>query len=85
MNKQIKTGRETLLKEDTSALKNLVEKDCWIALRQYFEGAGNGPEAKIACVVLSTLAREKQAANNRRQLDIIENRLAIEQPQLEGK
>jgi len=70
--------KEQLSHKNTPTIKQEVEKDSWIALRQYFCGAGNGPEAKIACIVIGTLAREHQARNSERQLDIIERRLALE-------
>ncbi len=81
MSDYVREGRESLLKRGLSELETLVEKDCWIALRQYFDGAKNGPEAKIACVVLSTLARKQQAANNARQLNILERRMLTEHSQ----
>ena len=62
-------------------LKTDVEKEAWIALRQYFYGAGNGSEAKISVGILSNIAREKQADNNARQLDIIEKRLLLKAPE----
>lgn len=81
MNKHIKENKEVLLKKNIPELKDIVTKDCWVALRQYFDGKGNGPEAKIACVVLSTLAKEQQSKNNARQLDIIERRLITQDPE----
>lgn len=56
-------------------IKTNVEKECWVALQQYFNGKGNGPEAKIAVVTLGTLAKEQQSKNNSRQLDLVEKRL----------
>lgn len=70
-------SKQELSARETTDIKKVVEKDSWIALRQYFSGAGNGPEAKVACVVIGTLAREQQARNNERQLDILERRLAL--------
>lgn len=70
--------KELLAEYTTDALKTKVEKDAWIALRQYFRGTGNGPEAKVACVVLGTLARERQAKNNARQLTLLERRFSPE-------
>lgn len=84
MNELIKESRESLLKRDLHELESLVEKDCWVALRQYFEGAKNGPEAKIACVLLATLARKQQAKNNARQLDIIERRMSPQRVEIEA-
>ena len=56
-------------------IENRVEKDSWIALKQYFDGKGNASEAKIAVFVLGILAKKQQAMNNKRQLDIVEQRL----------
>ena len=80
MSAYVGESKEQLAQKSTAVIKQEVEKDSWIALRQYFCGAGNGPEAKIACVVLSTLAREQQAANNKRQLDLVERRISLEVP-----
>ncbi len=70
--------KEQLSRRQTQTIKDDVTKDAWIALRQYFCRAGNGAEAKVACIVIATLARESQARNNSRQLDILEKRLEIE-------
>ena len=71
----IMESKGKLQTKEMSVLKKLVEKDCWVSLKRYFDGAGNGPEAKVAVVTLGTLARERQADNNARQLNIIEKRL----------
>jgi hypothetical protein len=66
------------LREKTmEMLKKETEKEAWIALNQYFHGAGNGAAAKVACVVVGTLAKEEQAKNNRRQLDLIAKRVEL--------
>lgn len=70
--------KENLSLQPVETIKADVTKDAWIALRQYFCNAHNGAEAKVACVVISTLAREFQARNNSRQLDILERRLQLE-------
>ena len=44
-------------------------------------GAGNGPEAKIACIVIATLAKDYQSKNKERQLNLLERRLNLESPQ----
>lgn len=71
----VKQSKEELRKIEITTLKNKVEQESWIALKQYFDGRGNGPEAKIAVITLGILAKEAQAKNNSRQLDIIEQRL----------
>ena len=71
-------SKEQLQKSELVDLKKDVAKDAWISLKQYFDGRGNGPEAKVACVVIGTLAREEQAKNNSRQLDLLERRLAVD-------
>ena len=88
MSKQPKESRQylgesktELAVKTTQDLKRVVEKDAWIALRQYFSGLGNGSEAKVACVIIGTLAREEQAKNNARSLDILEKRLMLDRPQ----
>lgn len=72
---EIKRSKEELRKVDATQLKGEVERESWIALRQYFDGKGNGSEAKIAVVALGILVKEKQASNNQRKLDIIERGL----------
>ncbi len=73
----VKRSKEQLLKMTTDGLKREAEHKCWVALNYYFDGGGNGPEAKVAVVTLGTLAKEAQSKNNARQLDIIEKRLAL--------
>jgi hypothetical protein len=68
-------SKEQLKQVGLPEVKKEVEQDAWIALKQYFDGKGNGPEAKVACIVIGTLAREEQSKNNARQLDIIEARM----------
>jgi hypothetical protein len=68
-------NKEQLMKQDLSTIKGDVGKQAWVSLEQYFDGKGNGPEAKVACVVIGTLAREEQSKNNSRQLDLLEKRL----------
>jgi hypothetical protein len=70
-------SKEQLLKMGAHELKQAVGVDAWVSLKQYFDGKGNGPEAKVACVVIGTLAREDQSRNNARQLDLLEQRLRI--------
>lgn len=70
-------SKDELLKLDLIEIKEKVEKDAWISLKEYFDGAGNGAAAKIAVVALRVLATEQQAKNNSRQLDLVEHRLAL--------
>lgn len=70
--------REELTKRSFENIKADVAKDAWIALRQYFCGNGNGIEARIACVVIGAIAREMQARNNSRQLDLVERKLQLD-------
>lgn len=51
-------------------IKQMVVKDAWISLKQYFDGNGNGNEAKVAAVALGIVAKEKQAENNKRAVDL---------------
>lgn len=74
---EVKENKEQLAKFDLKEIKGRVEKDAWIALKQYFDGKGNGSEAKIAVVIIGTLAKEMQASNNKRQLDIVEKKLEL--------
>jgi hypothetical protein len=78
MSTYVGENKQQLSTRSTDELKEMVCRDAWIALRQYFCGAGNGPEAKVSCVVITTLTREFQARNNARSLDLLERRLAIE-------
>lgn len=75
METNVRLSKGELNKLPLRDLKHQVEKDAWVSLKQYFDGRGNGPEAKIAVVVVGTLAKEKQAENNSRQLDIVEKKL----------
>jgi hypothetical protein len=59
-------------------IKTIVEKEAWLALKEYFEGGENMGEAKIAILVVGTLAKEAQNTNQTRQLDIIEKKLPKE-------
>ena len=72
---EVYESKDQLSKKPLHQLKDMVNKDAWIALSQYFNKKGNGSEAKVACVVIGTIAREMQSQNNARQLDIIEKRL----------
>jgi hypothetical protein len=63
-------------------LKGHVSRQAWETLDEYFTKGGNGPKAKIACIVIGTLAREEQAKNNARQIDIIEVRLGMDKKNL---
>ena len=74
---QVKSSKEQLSKLSLEKLKKEGEKKSWVALNYYFDGGGNGPEAKLAVVTIGTLAKEAQAKNNSRQLDIVEKRLKL--------
>ena len=74
---QVKQSKSQLLKKGLPALKQEAEVHAWAAINQYFDGAGNGPEAKIACIVLTALVREHQATNHSHQLSLIEQRLSL--------
>ncbi len=73
----VMASKESLEKHSLVDLKREVEKDAWIALKQYFDGRSNGSEAKVAGIIIATLTREMQAINNSRQLDILEKRLKL--------
>ncbi len=83
MSSYVGENKIELSEQSTETIKEKVTKDAWIALRQYFGGAGNGPEAKVACVVIGTLAREAAARNSARQLDLLERRFDLEAPKSE--
>lgn len=80
MSKKLDSSKTDLAKFHTSELKDQVEKEAWIALRRFFDGCGNGQEARVACVVIATLTREQQAKNNARQLALLERRFLLDQP-----
>ena len=61
--------------EQLTELKKNTAFKAWTELHSYFEKKTNGVVAKVACIVIGTLAREEQSKNNARQLDIIERRL----------
>lgn len=70
-----KVSKEQIEKLALGELKVKVEKQSWVALAYYFGEGGNGPEAKVAVVALGVLAKEQQAMNNKRQLDLVEAKL----------
>jgi len=55
-----------------------VYKESLVSLLHYFNGGGNGPEAKLACAALGTLAKREQASNNRKSLDLVVQKLQIQ-------
>jgi len=60
MSKELSIQEKELYRQQkTENLKKLVTKEAWVSLLQYFKGSGYGAEAKMACVVLGILAREK--------------------------
>lgn len=67
---EIYQEKQSLKKMDIEELKNEVVKDAWVSLKQYFDGAGNGSEAKVAVVALGIAVKERQADNNRRAIDL---------------
>lgn len=76
-NPYIGKSKEQLMKNETSELRDEAEKRAWVELVQYFDGKGNGPAAKVACVVVGTTAKERQSANNARSLDLISQRMGL--------
>ncbi len=76
---QVKESRSQLMEKPTQVLKLVAEKQAWAAINQYFDGMGNGVEAKIACNILIILVRERQANNITRHLNIIEGMPRIEE------
>lgn len=74
--------QEAYTQIQTEQLKKEVEKKAWIAFDQHFDGKGNGPEAKIAAVVVTSIGREKQSKNNERSLDLIEEKMKLEKQKL---
>lgn len=77
---EINVAKSQLRKQPLDELKAEVEKEAWIALKAFFDGTGSGIEAKIAVVALGVLARELQAKNNARQLELMERRLSLPLP-----
>ena len=77
---EVNVTKQEARKQDLGVLKLDVEKEAWAALKAYFNGNGNGSEAKIAVVTLGVLAKEMQAKNNARQMDIIEKRMSLMLP-----
>ena len=73
----IRSSKDQLEKLPLDKLKLETAKNAWVALKYYFDGGGNGSEAKVACVVIGTLAKEEQSRNNARSLDLIEKRLLL--------
>ena len=59
-------------------VKSLVSKDAWISLKQYFDGRGNGSEAKVACVVIGAIAKEEQTKSHNRQIDLVIKKMGMD-------
>ena len=66
----IYTKRQELIKTDVDVIKKDVILRSWASLKQYFDGNGNGSEAKVAVITLGIIAKEQQAENNRRAVDL---------------
>ena len=77
MLKFVGESKQQLLAKPLPNLKDSAIKKSWVALNQYFDGAGNGPEAKVACVVITAATREMQAVNNAKSLELISSRLKL--------
>ena len=82
---KIYDSREKLRKVDVGEIKKQVIKDSWISLRQYFDGAGNGSEAKIAVVALGIAVKEQQAENNQRAVDLAYEKFSNNAKQISQK
>lgn len=76
-NRRTTDSRKAILKQGLGTIKANVELNAWASLEDYFGGAGNGTEAKIAVVTLGIMAKELQAKNNSRQLDLIELKMGL--------
>lgn len=63
-------SKEEWDKKTSKEIQELVEKDSWIELKQYFDGKGNTVQAKIAVMTLGIIARREQSKNNARALDM---------------
>ena len=68
--------KELMRQKSVAELKKGVVEESWISLRQYFDGAGNGSEAKIAVVALGIAVKEQQADNNKRAVDLAYEKFA---------
>lgn len=77
MSQEVKKSKQQYMKDSRLNLKEVADKKAWVALNQYFDGAGNGPEAKVACVVITNVIREMQAENNKEQLALNRERIKL--------
>jgi hypothetical protein len=77
MERYVGRSKEQLEAMPLEKLTESVNKHAWVALEQYFGGKGNGPEAKIAVVVIGTVVKQRAIENTTRQLDIITQRLHL--------
>ncbi len=59
-------------------LEQEVYKESLVSVLHYFNGGGNGPEAKIAVATLGNLAKREQATNNRKSIELVANKLQLE-------
>lgn len=66
-------------------LEQKVYKESLVSLLYYFNGGSNGPEAKIAVAAFGNLAKREQSANNRKSLELIEERYEMNQQKRIGK
>ena len=73
----VKQSKDQLSEMNVDQLKKEGEKKAWVAINYYFDGGANGPEAKVAVVAIGILAKELQAKNNSRQLDLVEERIKL--------
>ena len=66
----VKESEEQLKAKGLEQLKSDAELQSWIKINRYFQGAGNGPEAKIAVVVIGNIIKERAIKNTTRLLDM---------------
>lgn len=78
MTNQVMRSKTELKKLSVEELREGLYKDCLVSLTQYFEGRGNGPEAKVASIVYTAIGRENATRNNEKSLALVEAKLRKE-------
>lgn len=70
-------SKDQLRKKTSRELRDDTVKESWIALNRYFNGAANGPEAKVAVTVLGSEAKKHMAENGERALILTAERYKL--------
>ena len=67
--------KEQYEKLTTDELWTEMERKAVVAINQYYDGKGNGPEAKLSAVVIGATTKRDQTRNGARALDMVAARI----------